>query len=342
VDGGQVDGGQVDGGQQQDRHPVDRQQDHPGPDDVRLLRGNLLEPVSGERFDLVVSNPPFVITPRTAGVPEYEYRDGGRVGDDLVRDLVTDVGRVLAPGGTAQFLANWEHRRGEPWAGRLEAWLDASGLDGWVVQREVQDPAQYAEMWIRDAGEPGPRQREGLYRAWLEDFERRDVEAVGFGLVTLRAPGGSRTPTGTGTGAQRLRRVEDVPTAVDRPLGEHLAACLAAHDWLSARDDAALLGARLTVAPDVTEERHHRPGDADPAVLLLRQGGGFGRVVRAGTALAGLVGACDGQLPVGALTGALATLLEVPEGALRAELLPAVRGLVADGLLVPPDLTRGA
>src|SRR5699024_4879755 len=35
-------------------------------DRVNLLHGSLLEPVAGRSFDLVVSNPPFVITPRTA------------------------------------------------------------------------------------------------------------------------------------------------------------------------------------------------------------------------------------------------------------------------------------
>lgn len=37
---------------------------------LTLLQGSLLEPVAGRQFDLVVSNPPFVITPRTAGETE--------------------------------------------------------------------------------------------------------------------------------------------------------------------------------------------------------------------------------------------------------------------------------
>ncbi|MEP6649858.1 MAG: class I SAM-dependent methyltransferase, partial [Lapillicoccus sp.] len=45
--------------------------------DVDLRPGSLFEPVTGERFDLVVSNPPFVITPRRPGVPTYEYRTRG-------------------------------------------------------------------------------------------------------------------------------------------------------------------------------------------------------------------------------------------------------------------------
>ena len=76
-----------------------------GVDGIETRLGSLFEPVRGEVFDRVVSNPPFVITPRVAGVPEYEYRDAGLAGDDLVAAFVTGVGEVLAPGGTAQLLS---------------------------------------------------------------------------------------------------------------------------------------------------------------------------------------------------------------------------------------------
>lgn len=299
---------------------------------VELREGSMLEPVAGERFDLVVSNPPFVITPRAAGaaLPDYEYRDGGRSGDDLVRDLVTGVGAVLEPGGVAQLLGNWEHRRGIPWDERVGAWLDEAGLDGWVVQREVLDPAEYAETWIRDGGttpEREPAAWAAAYGAWLDDFAARDVEAVGFGIVTLRRPLAGARPT--------LRRLEEHTGSVRQPLGAHLAASLAAHDWLAARDDAALAGERLAVAPDVTEERFHTPGAPDPTVVLLRQGDGLGRAVRATTGLAALVGASDGELTVGQLVGAIAALFEVGAEDLAGELLPDVRGLVRDGFLVP-------
>ena len=39
-----------------------------------LRRGSLFEPVAGERFDLIVSNPPFVIS---RGDQDYIYRDSG-------------------------------------------------------------------------------------------------------------------------------------------------------------------------------------------------------------------------------------------------------------------------
>ena len=71
----------------------------------------------------------------------------------------------------------------------------------------------------------------------------------------------------------------------------------------------------------MTEERHYWPGDEHPTVITLRQGGGFARSVEAGTALAALVGACDGELSVRAICAALAQLLEVEVGALAEELV---------------------
>src|SRR5690606_16888635 len=52
-----------------------------GLDGIEFRLGSLYEPVAGERFDRIVTNPPFVITPRTPEVPAYEYRDGGLEGD---------------------------------------------------------------------------------------------------------------------------------------------------------------------------------------------------------------------------------------------------------------------
>lgn len=144
-----------------------------------------------------------------------------------------------------------------------------------------------------------------------------------------------RKPHDEAARGARLRRLEEVTGTVQQPLGPVLAASLAAHDWLAARDDDALARERLQVAGDVTEERYLTPGAADPQVVLLRQGGGFGRTVQVGTAVAGLVGACDGELAVGQIVGALGALLGTGAEAVAAEVLPTVRGLVEDGLLLP-------
>lgn len=310
-----------------------------------LRAGSMLEPVRGETFDLVVSNPPFVITPRggatadsgdggRTGVGEFTYRDGGAVGDDVVRSLVTSVGSVLAPGGVAQMLGNWEHRRGEDWAERVGGWLAESGLDGWVVQREVSDPAEYAELWLRDGGLTPDRDRaryEAAYAAWLADLASRDVEGIGFGFVTLRRPDAGAASVSP------WRRVEEITGTVAQPLGSTVAGVLAAVDLVRDLTTDALFSRRWQVAGDVTDERYFTPGEGSPRVMLLRAGGGFSRTVRTETGLAAFVGACDGELTGAQIVAALGALLEVEAGALAAELAPQLRGLVTDGLLLPVD-----
>lgn len=302
--------------------------------ELDLREGSLFEPVAGETFDLVVSNPPFVITPAAAyaaGLPVMSYRDAARQGDGLVADVVTQMGAHLAPGGIAQLLGNWEHHDGEDWRERVAGWAAAAGLDCWVVQREVQDPAEYAWTWLRDGGvRPGDPAVDAVLTAWLEDFEARGVTGVGFGYLLLRRS--RTTPT---SGQVPWRRLEALDGPVRQPLGGHLAEVLGAHDWLAARDDTALAAERLVVAGDVTEERHLRPGDPHPSIILLRQGGGFGRTYAPGTLVAGAVGACDGDLTVGQVIGGLAVVLDQPADVVAAEVLPAVRDLVLDGFLVP-------
>ncbi|AWB87779.1 SAM-dependent methyltransferase [Mycetocola zhujimingii] len=299
---------------------------------IEFRLGSLFEPVRGERFDQIVSNPPFVITPRADGVPAYEYRDGGMEGDALVEAVLRGAAAHLTPGGVAQLLGNWEYRVGQDAFRRVGGWIDGTGLDAWIIERDTQDPAQYAETWIRDGGtKSGTPDFDRLYNAWLDDFDARRVTAVGFGYITLRMPLAGEPSL------RRLERMHGALGANESGLGVHLSSVLAAHDWQKVRDDEELALSRVTAAPDVTEERHYWPGDEDPTAMLLRQGSGFGRTVRMDTALSALVGASDGDLTIGAVIAAIAQLLEVDVAELLAELMPRVRSLIDDGFLIPVD-----
>lgn len=300
---------------------------------VSLRLGSLLEPVQGEQFDLVVSNPPFVITPRTKGesaADQFTYRDGGLPGDQIVSSLVKSLGDVLAPGGTAQMLGNWEIAAGAQWKDRPSSWLEGSGLDVWFIQREQVGPEQYAETWLQDASEArDPGHYKEAYAAYLEDFASRDVEGIGFGMVWLRRPSG---------GQSRISRFEEITYPIEQPIGPHLGAAVARADWLAANP---LKDAHLLVAEDVTEERHQRPGAQHPGVILLRQGAGLRRTNLLSSELAGFVSACDGELSVNQIITALEALLGGEEGfdaeSFKSGLFEEVGNLVLDGFLVPDE-----
>jgi release factor glutamine methyltransferase len=74
---------------------------------VQFLQGDLFEAVGGERFDLVVSNPPYVarseqdrLEPELAHEPEVALF-AGEDGLDVLRPFAAGVASVLEPGGSA-------------------------------------------------------------------------------------------------------------------------------------------------------------------------------------------------------------------------------------------------
>ena len=296
---------------------------------LELLQGSLLEPVAGRRFDLIASNPPFVLTPpavREAGLPLMEYRDAG---GPVLPVLVAGLREHLEPGAAAVMLGNWEHRGADSWREAVATWIP-EGLDGWVIEREVQDPVEYATMWLRDGGLTPERDAEGFdaaLGAWIDDFEVRGVQGVGFGYLIVHRPLRPRDP---------WRLLEEVTTSGQGVLGHHVADVLESRERLAGLDDDAVADLRPVLAPDVTEERHLIPGAAEPTVILLRQGGGLGRTIRASTVMAALAGVADGELSVGQIASAVVALSGLTgsdAATLRVEMIEAARHLLVTGFL---------
>ncbi|MEV5980756.1 class I SAM-dependent methyltransferase [Streptomyces sp. NPDC052114] len=295
-----------------------------GAPEADLREGSLFEPVADETYDLIVSNPPFVISPGA----RLTYRDGGMGGDDLCRSLVQEAGERLNEGGYAHVLANWQHVDGEEWQDRLRSWVPR-GCDAWIVQREVQDITQYAELWLRDAGDhrTDPAEYAARYEAWLDEFEARGTRAVGFGWITLRKTGAAE-PSVT---------VEEWPHPVEQPLGDTVRAFFERQDYLRTHDDAALLAAHFKLAGEVVQEQVGLPGAEDPEHVVLRQNRGMRRATKVDTVGAGFAGVCDGSLSAGRILDAIAQLVGEDPVLLRDRTPAQIRLLVAQGFLLPVE-----
>lgn len=322
---------------------------------VQLRRGNLLEPVAGQRFDLIVSNPPFVITPpsvRQAGLPLMEYRDaGGPILPALVRGLEDH----LNPDGVAVMLGNWEHREGTSWRTSVNQWIGKS-LDAWIIQREVQDPVEYAAMWLRDGGLTPERSAvafENALAAWQEDFDSRQVSGVGMGYLVFHAPSVAATsgPGGTalegqtapeepasdaaapGAVVEPWRVLEEVPTSGQGALGEHIAQVIAAHEALRGLDDAQVAALKLRTASGLSKEEALTPTPV-PTAPVIRQAEGFGRVIAVGMPEVALLSASDeGLLTVAQIAAAVASLTSEDPAAVLADMVAATRTFAHAGMV---------
>ena len=288
-----------------------------------LRSGSMFEPVGGERFDLIVSNPPFVVG---AGGQDYIYRDSGVVGDGLCEQLVRELPAHLNPGGTGQILANWIIRDGEPWEERVRSWLAGTGLDAWVVQREVADPISYISLWLSDAGED---ESDAAQRGaeWLEWFETNGIVAIGMGSITARLPmpDENRAPDVV---------VEEITGAGEEVTGFEAQAFLARRRYLRETSDGRLLAQRLSVAPVMLEE-HSLPGDEgwQEVSAAVRRPGGPGAVLGVDEISRALLAGCRGQVPLGVLLELLADFHGVDADALAEAALPVVREAIGRGIL---------
>jgi release factor glutamine methyltransferase len=70
---------------------------------VNFVQGNLTQPLRGQ-YDLICSNPPYIPSHKLPGLAVTKYEpvlalDGGPEGLDAIRTLLTDLPRILAPGG---------------------------------------------------------------------------------------------------------------------------------------------------------------------------------------------------------------------------------------------------
>lgn len=289
-----------------------------GINSVHTRAGSLYEPVAGQQFDLIAANPPFVITPERA---HYSYRESDLPGDEVCAEIVRAAPAHLTDGGWCQLLANWLHVDGEDWQERVGSWVSGTACSGWVVQRDVQDPAEYVELWLRDSCEVGTADYTRRYDAWLDYFERRGVKGIGYGWISLRKD----------SAADATVRIEELRHDVEQPVGSYLPDVVDGAMTAHRLTDAALLSTHVTLAPGVVEERVGVPGAADPEHILLRQRGGLRRAAQVGTVEAALAGVCDGTMPVGPLLDAIAELTGQDATALRESTPETLRGLITEG-----------
>jgi methylase of polypeptide subunit release factors len=292
---------------------------------IECRHGDLLAPLhSGEVFDSIVSNPPFVVGP---GSPHL-FMSGGREADGVCAAIARDAPRHLAAGGWCQFLANWAVQRDQDWRERLQPWFEGNGCDVWVIRRERQPVDEYAALWI-ETDTDDPADYAAHFDGWMRWYAQRGIESIDYGLVTMR-----RRTDGSATGRIRC---DDVRGGWDSADGAEIAAAFTRHDWLDATGDDALLGARLRAAEGVRLRRELLVvrGEWVPVAAQLRIEGGIddaggidphGELVVAG---------CDGATPLHVLIDGLAARVGSDRAAILPGALAAVRRLVERGALLP-------
>jgi SAM-dependent methyltransferase len=291
---------------------------------VECLEGDFFAPVREHTFDLIVSNPPFVISPES----QYIYRDSGLRDDEVTRQIIREVPPRLVEGGFCQILCNWAHVAGQDWKDRLAAWFEGTGCDGWVLRCETMAADAYAAKWIRHTERDNPDEFARRFSRWVAYYEAEGIEAVSGGLITLRRRAAS----------SHWFRADDTPDKMLGVAGESIAAGFAMQDFLEATQrDEVFLAQRFRVSPDA--RLLHRLAPATEGWRLeaseLRLARGLAYTGAADPYVAQLLARCNGEHALGELVQGIAADLGVDPQQTVAACLDVVRRLVKLGFLLP-------
>ena len=293
-----------------------------GVGNVEFRAGSLFEPVAGEQFDLLVCNPPYVISPRA----DYQFRDAGRRGDEFSRLVVEQAPRYLTLGGFATILCDWVHDPAQAWDEPLRAWLRDAECDALLLRHHQETPLDYAAAWLRQPEPPDVAAYARDLDEWLAYYAALGIQAISGGAVILR-----RSP------GPHWTRAEELPPSRIGEAGEHLRRLFAAQDYLISLPDArAFLAARLVpVETRVRESLVYRDGGYQVEEMWVRPTHGIIFEGRLDSFALRLLMAFDGRRSVGELITEVAGDMDIPLAEVATPALHTVRRLVELGLLMP-------
>jgi methylase of polypeptide subunit release factors len=289
---------------------------------IEFLLGSGFEPVAERKFDLIVTNPPFILGP----LKRYTFRDSGMEMDGLCRQLVAQAPQHLEEGGFFQCELEWPVQQGEDWKERLSGWLRASGCDALVLRTVTTTLLEQAEETVVDTDVFDPEVQARLFSECAAYFEKRGIESVGQGFITMRR---------RSSGAPNWIQFEEATPEKMQPFSDAVLRVFETHDILDALSVDGLLETRLRLAPGLVFEtgREWNGTGWSPLNFRLRQPKGLCLQAKLDSPMAGLVQRCDGSATLRQILGAMAAGLKVDFSAIAPGALAMIRSMLERGFL---------
>jgi predicted RNA methylase len=290
---------------------------------VQPIVGDLFQPVEGELFDLILSNPPFVMTPSR----DFLFRDNPLELDGFCGQIITAVPRFLRENGFFQLVCEWVELQDQDWQQRMRGWFADSGCDVWVLEANRERPNSYVDDWVRQNYSLHREEEQIDPAEWIRYFEQRNVAAIHGGLIAMRRRDGENWVS-----------FSRLPKVLTEPVGESVLQAFAVRDLLHNRSrESDLLSLRLRVAPaaELNQTLHWRSGRWQTASASLRLTEGVPVAVGVDDNVRELLSYMDGQRTLGEAIQAFADRLRLPADAIRSQCVGMARRMMEHSCLIP-------
>jgi len=289
---------------------------------IECAEGSLLEPAAGKTFDLIMSNPPFVISPDT----DLQFRDSGWEEDTFCRELIRKVPEHLNEGGIAVVLTNWPIRAGQSWEARPSEWVAGLGCDAVLFRMQTLTAVEYAGTWNRVLASAQPKAYEAALDRWTAYYRKLGIVSIAGGLVVLR----------------RRRTADNWGFSVDganhgsTSCGDHLLRIIEAQDYLhSGVPTDALLKEKIRPTEELRLEQTiaFRDGRMTTLAATAKLSRGFDFRSDLDPVTWSVLGLCDGRHTLQQVLDELGRRPGVKVDEIRGKVLDAIRNMYAAGFL---------
>jgi len=290
---------------------------------IECLTGDAFGPVAGRRFDRILCNPPFVLSPGR----ELICRESGEELDGFCRRLVTQAPVHLEEGGVFQMILEWVEIEGETWKDRITAWFEGAGCDAIVLRNYSDLPSSYALNRIAESSSGAAELDLAAHEEWVRFLTDRKVATVHGGLIAMRRRAGSNWV-----------RIDDRAPSSESPFGHAVWSAFLARDFLlgPGAEDDRLLAARPVLADGIRMSQEYEPSrDGWSATsFTIRQTFGMRYEIRVGGSIASFLGTLDGNRSLDDLVEDAARREGVDPAVLRPRCLATVREMIANGFVL--------
>jgi len=290
---------------------------------VECLTGDTFEPVRGRTFDLIVSNPPFFVTPSSDQI----YCENSMELDGYCRELIRAAPSYLNESGYLQLTLEWVQVRGQSWRDRLAEWLTDTGCDGWVLRSYVRSGAAYAAERIGRMMPYSPLTANQRFDEWMAYYRARGVEEVQGGILAMRRRSG-----------KNWIRIEDVASLDSaQPFGESIVELFANQDKLEtdlSMEQMMAWKPRLPSDAHIDQQLDLVAGEWKPASMQLRRPGVLPGFLALDSQVAGFLGGCDGGRTLYELGQDLAAVVKIDPDQVRQQCCTVIRKLAERRLVL--------
>jgi methylase of polypeptide subunit release factors len=291
-----------------------------GLENVEFVTGDGLEPVKGRRFDQVVANPPFFVSP----TKDFVFCHTSMELDGFCRALVQNVPDYLNDDGFFQMISEWVQLEGQPWTARLADWFSAPGCDVMIWKAFDYNIGKYAQERLFESNPLNPENDSEVFHSKIRFFQDKQVAGISGGLIAMHKRVG-----------QNWVRIQELNQTPHVPFGEDVLRRFTGYTVVKsvADEELVLFKPKLAPAARLRQESEAAEGVWKPVYQRLEIIEGLLGSLAVDPLVSSVIARFDGSRTVSDIAAEVTKSTGADLGVVEGEVLRLVRRLAEDGFI---------